>query len=337
MKILDYDRARDAGSLREFASAVWDRPTSEAYWRWWFACPAIDGVVAYGDDGRLQAVLFGMRRAYDLGGGVYDCLEPFDWFSRPELVGSTIGVSLMRRLQKRECPIVVLGANPVAAQVMRVLGFREIADGRTYWLPFGPQPLRDRGRDTLTARTFGLVGQVTRATWRRARPAGAELRLVNGVPGDMAAPEVRGTSGAVAPRPDSALLHWWRNAPPEVGVYLPFQVDVNGTAAIWAVARVAGADQARRSWMLEWHDRARDPALAEWALTTVLDTLVRVGSSAVYASTSDPELHRQFGRLRFRVDGHPVALLWLPKSGPRVEEQVRLMGSQADNSYLPLV
>lgn len=332
MEILDFDRTRDAHALREFAAEVWDRPTSDAYWHWWFSCPSLDGVVAY-ENGRLLAVLFGIRRPYWFGDRSYDCLEPFDWFSRPDAVGSTVGVSLMRRFQKRGCPIVVLGANPVAAKVMRALGFKDVADGRTYWLPFASQPLRERGRGALSARAFGVAGQALRVAWGRPRPAGAELRLVNGVPGSaVALPSRDGT----VPMPDPALLRWWRDGPPKVGTFLPFQVDVNGTTAVWALARVAGPDLARRSWLLEWHDCGRDSVISDWALSSILQTLVRMGSGSIHAMTSDPYLHRQLGRRHFRVDGHPVALIWSPKGGPNVAGQVRLMGSQADNSYLPL-
>ncbi|MDQ6925892.1 MAG: hypothetical protein M3154_06625, partial [Candidatus Eremiobacteraeota bacterium] len=67
MDILDFDRTRDAQALREFAAEVWDRPTSDAYWQWWLSCPSLDGAVAYGEDGRLLAVLFGIRRPYWFG------------------------------------------------------------------------------------------------------------------------------------------------------------------------------------------------------------------------------------------------------------------------------
>ncbi len=333
MKILDFDPTRDAHALREFAALVWARPTSDAYWEWWLSCPALDGVVAYDDDGRLLAVLFGIRRPYWLGERIQDCLEPFDWFSRPDVVGSTVGVSLMRRFQKRGCPIVVLGANPVAAQVMRILGFQQVAERRAYWLPFASSALRERGRSRVSAGALGIAGRVFRTTWSRPRPAGAELRLVNRTPDAEIFPR---SADTVAPRPDPALLGWWKNATPEVGLFVPFQIAINGIPAIWALARIAGPDGSRRSWLLEWFDQRRDPSVSDWACTAVLETLTRLGSSSIHAMTTDASLHALLARRRFRVDGRPVALIWSPKGSPPITGEVHLMGSQADNGYLPL-
>jgi hypothetical protein len=330
VNIRPFDAVQDAAPLRRFVSTVWKRPESDAYWKWWLGCPNLVGFVAENSDGEFDAVVFAIARRYQLGAQAVDCLETFDWYCRPELVGSGLGVFAMRELMRLNKPIVVLGASTDAESILRRLRFPEIATADEYWRPFTAQALRARGRGALLSFGYALAMRLLRGVARPEFPAATVVSTtVDAVPAQVVL-----ESGVSAPMLDREYVRWLCTAPLEVGEYLPVTIQLDGVPAIWALLRVIERDSTRRGELLEWHVSTAGERFSDAALRAVFRIALERQCDSLHVATTDTWLQSAVVRHHFRLSSHPVALLWAPRSLTIPDGSYRIMGGRGDGAFI---
>jgi hypothetical protein len=143
--------------FREFAERVWDRPRDDRYYTWRYRHAPQHSVVIAHRDGRCLAAISAFRRPYLLAGRQVECLETCDWFTLPELRGAGLGIRVLRTLMQLNVPIVALGGSADTLHLLPRLGFRPIATGYNYTLPFSGDTVRAAAGSSVRARASALI------------------------------------------------------------------------------------------------------------------------------------------------------------------------------------
>ena len=242
-------------SFRRFSERTWSRPKTDAYYRWrYLECPSLLGYLALDGD-ECVASLWAFLSPYRIAGRGRDVPRDLhDWFCRPDLRGSGIGVRLMQTMMRRTEPIVTVGAGPDArwrccrdssGGARAITASTRCHSRAAPWAPtwrVAPDS-RPHGR----ARRFGSL----RGRGSRRAPPGAGRAESSRRCAEIGAEVVdlyrRSGNAGIVPLPDPARIRWFVNAVEELGRFLPLQFRVarNGPGLV-VRARVSGPPRARR-------------------------------------------------------------------------------------------
>lgn len=303
-------------ALREFAQSTWRRPRSEAYYRWRYAdCPLNWGVMAM-REGRCHATLFGFRRPYRLGERRVEVREVFDWYTRPELRNSGLGVRLMRHLMRQEDgdPLMLVGGSEDTRTLLPKLGFDVVGPVHRYVLPLGVERAAEQLARRRVPRPLGraLFG-AARAAWfaprRRARPAGGRVIAVS-MPGEEIDALYAGT-GAYASLPLWPIEHArWLSGLAALGQFLTLYFVVGEALVGWALVRIAPLAGGCDAEIIECFTPTADPGRYTWMVSEIALRVAGFGAGVLALSTRCEALARAARRNRF-VAGPSVPLqLW---------------------------
>jgi hypothetical protein len=292
--------------VRRFSERTWSRPKTDAYYRWrYLECPSLLGYLALDGD-ECVASLWAFLSPYRIAGRDVTCLETHDWFCRPDLRGSGIGVRLMQTMMRRTEPIVTVGAGPDTLALLPRLKWRSAGDYRFYALP-----LEGGALGAYVARRTGLPAAWARAAFRiaarpwfaprpsRGRPGGVveEVREIGAEVVDLYR---RSGNAGIVPLPDPARIRWFVNAVEELGRFLPLQFRVDGTVRGWSFARVYRGHHGPEATLVDLFADEDDDALHDWMISETLARLLERRPDTVRAGTSSPALERALLRHRFR-------------------------------------
>jgi len=319
-------------ALFALARQAWDRSRSPESLAWRYEhCPSLEASLAmHGEE--CVACVFALRRTYWTPAGAIECLEPFDWFTAEAWRPKGAGLRAMKRFMSGSRPLFALGGSVAAQNLFTRLGWRPFCTTNRLVLPLTGRFLEWRGRGALLARGFDLTA---RRFYAPRRPMRSPLRVEPATsPGPALGSIVqRQRRFDCVPRPDLGLLRWLRAAPPEMGLYLGFNLLVRDAMVGWAWARVLTAGGLRFADLqdLLLADEARD--LYPVAVRHVTAALAGFDVDAIFATTSCPDTLTALTGARFRFDDALPVYAWWP--GQDLPTRALIMGSHAEHAFFP--
>jgi hypothetical protein len=154
-------------SMRRFAERTWQRPRSDAFYRWrYHEAPDTRAFLALRDDECL-ATCFAFRRPYRLGDEIVPFLETFDWHALLELRNVGLGIRIIQRFMAEPEPLILVGGSDDARELLRRLKWEHVGEVKNYALQLRAGlagaiarrlPIPERGARLLAA-AAGLVAR----------------------------------------------------------------------------------------------------------------------------------------------------------------------------------
>lgn len=250
-----------------FIRDVWpDRPTSPAYVRWRYEqAPGLTGRLAMRGDEPL-ACLFAFRRAHTTG----EVLETHEWFCRPELRGSGLGIRVMRDLMKRTTvPIVAWGGSSDTLHLLPRLGWQHVGAVAEWVLPLGGPRLAARLVGDRWAEPAGRLASLVTSGVLRALPSSTptEGEVRPGRPPEASLPDIVANTGGWGLQPSARELDWLTAAPPEHGAVSWTTHTVGGEVVGFSGVRWVVSEGSRDAVLVEL---AASPKHARWVVNAAI-------------------------------------------------------------------
>jgi len=322
-------------ALRRFAEQVWDRPRTDAYYRWrYLDCPGLRGVLAL-RGGDCVAAIFALTRRYRMAARHVDCLESFDWYCLPELRGLAVGVRVMRHLMSLGPPIVAMGGSQHTLALLPRLGFTTVVVGRQYVLPLAGALFRER-RGAFAAAMFDVLGRRWYAPRRHAGPDGLTCIPTSGLD-DSLLDVYREPNGLnLIALPEPSTLRWLVGGFAGVGSYPSFTFVADGQRRGWAFCRIFQSGGRRVGEILDLYLADGTEAHYTWAIAELSVTLAGYGVDLIRASAKAPQVISALARNRFRVENDLPVMVWW-RNGEIPSLPMHIMGGHADGAFFPIV
>lgn len=327
------DDANRAGAVA-FVHTHTDRPGSLAFEAWRYRdCPTMEALIAMAGD-ECVATMFGMRRTWLTPAGPRECLEPFEWHASEEWRAQAPGLRIVKRRMGEPRPMIAVAGTDMAADLLLRLKWTRVGTATKFALPLSGAYLAQRGRGTIVARAFDVLG---RPFFTPGRVRGSALVIE---PADTYSPALAALASrqrrfALMRLPDSLTLDWLHRAPASVGHYVTFHARVGDSLAGWATGRVFTHGAVRAAEILEVFlaDEHRDhyPAL----LRELSATLAGFGADVLLATTTCPDTMLALRGLRFRIDDERPVIAWWG-SEPVPPGPVLVDGAISDHAFFPV-
>jgi hypothetical protein len=321
---------RDA--VLELAAHAWDRSRSPAAMAWRYErCPGLEAAVALAGD-QCVACVFGMRRAYWTPSGDIECVEPFDWYTREEWRPKGAGLRVMKHLMSGPRPLIAMGGSLAARNLFLRLGWSHFATAYRLALPLSGRFLRHRGRAPMLAHTFELVGRGM-FTPRRHRPDPLRVEPAGWAGPDLDSIIETQRRFALVARPELAAWRWLREAPPEMGIYLGFNLITRDRMVGFASARVFTSEGLHLAELLDVTLADHAVGFYPAAVRRVAYILAGFGVDAIYAVTTCPDTLAalRFNRFRLQNDD-PLYGWWKGREAP---SSALVTSSHAEHAFFP--
>lgn len=317
-----------------FVNSVSQRPRSPSFERWRYReCPTMEALVAMAGDACV-ATMFGLRRTYITPDGQVTCREPFEWHANEEWRAQAPGLRIIKTWMKEAPPMVAVAGTDMAAGLLERLKWTRAATATKLALPLAGRYLVQRGRPAVVGLGYDLIGRPY-VMPRRGRPDGVVLEPSSTyAPAALALAE-RQRRFALMRRPDVEGLAWLRSAPPAVGHYLVFNIQVDGEFAGWITARVFSQGIRRAAELLEVFLGDAHVARYRSAVRQACATLAAFDVDVLIVTTTCPDTLAALRALHFRVhDLRPVFTWWGGASAPAGAVLVDSM--IADHAFYPV-
>jgi len=328
---------KNLAAFRRFSEAAWDRPKSEAYYRWrYFDAPGLITVMANQGD-QCVASISAFSRTYCNGDETAECLEPFDWYCLPATRGSGVGVRLLKTLMDTGRPLLTLGGSAETLRIIPRLGWKTVGEATEFFLPLtGNYLLRNRALPDYWKRVLTPSLDLATATWfTPARPNGVRncvVLPVSGMDHDLA--RIDGPAGFRSV-PDPRFFEWLMKGSPATGSYLLIVLTVDGEAAAWITGRLHRSRGLLHGTVLDLRLKRNDEKLAKNAIRHMARALAGFGADEVRAvATADfySSVYRKSGFLAAR-EKIPV-LVWAGRH--RLSTDHIYLTGTADGAIFPL-
>lgn len=326
-------------ALRRFSERTWQRPRSEAFYRWRYdSCPALSGYLAL-RDGECVATATAFERPHRIGGESVVVRESFDWFCLPEYRRSGLGVRLMQRLMADPAPVTVIGGTDDTRDLLPRLGFAIPGSVTTWVLPLGPrraaEALHRRARvpRAVTRAAFSVVGPLLLAPKVRGAPPDGRVLPVASAGAELDALYAAGRYGSF-PLWRRDQLHWMAQGYPGLGHYPLLYFARGEELAGFALLRIHETPESGRvARILDLFAPEPDADLLTWMVSeaTCLAAGYRPDYVAGYAT--HPALGAAFGRNRFRAGGSAPIHYW--SRDRELAAPLWFCGSWGDGPLLP--
>ncbi|MBL8512050.1 MAG: GNAT family N-acetyltransferase [Betaproteobacteria bacterium] len=164
-------------ALARFSAQTWSRPDSPAYldWRYGDAHRATTWV-AYHNPEEILATVSGFHAHYQWShgqtSGQADVLETCDWYCRPDLRGSGLGIRVMTTLIKQgKRPVVALGGSADTLSLLPRMGFKQLGTGCKFILPLSAKLARHVSSNRLAVTGLSLGLSVALPAYRLVQAA----------------------------------------------------------------------------------------------------------------------------------------------------------------------
>ena len=261
-------------ALRRFSERTWQRPRSEAFYRWRYdSCPALAGYLAL-RDGECVATATAFERPHRIGGETVVVRESFDWYCLPEYRRSGLGVRLMQRLMADPAPVTVIGGTEDTRDLLPRLGFEIPGEVTTFVLPLGPRRAgealyrRARVPRAATRAAFRVVGPLLLAPKLRAVPPDGRMLPVASAREELDALYAEARSYGSYPLWRRDQLHWMTQGYPGLGQY-PLLYFARGEALVgFALLRIHETPESGRvARLLDVFAPQPDAELLTWMVS----------------------------------------------------------------------
>jgi len=291
--------------LKHLVEEVWRRPRSEAYYRWRYGeAPGLLTLVAL-EGARCVSTISAFQKQYRDGDAELACLEPFDWYTLPEMRATGVGLRLMKSLMNSGPPLVGIGGSTLTRQMLPRLGFRTVAQATQFVLPLsGAYILRDRGWPALAKNAARIVLDAAAAVWFRParRPFMARLEFTRVAQLDAELAKIDGGTGFRSV-PDPAFHEWLAkgSAVARTGDYVTVAIARRGETLGWALARLYRARGLLYGVILDLRLKRQDAELGEAAVRGVSRVLAGCGADSVRAYSTCATLSAAYRAAGFRA------------------------------------
>lgn len=326
-------------ALRRFSERTWERPRSEAFYRWRYdRCPALAGYLAL-RDGECVATATAFERPHRIGGETVVVRESFDWYCLPEYRRSGLGVRLMQRLMADPAPVTVVGGTDDTRDLLPRLGFRIPGEVTTFVRPLGPrraaEALYERARvpRALTRVAFSLAAPLL-APRLRAVPAEGRMLPVASAGPELDALYAAGSACGSYPIWRRDQLHWLAQGFPGLGQY-PLLYFSRGDALVgFALLRIHETpDSGRVARLLDVFSPEPDLEQLTWMVSEAACVAAGFRPDYLAAYASHPVLAEALRRNRFRAGASAPIHYWSREQ--ELRDPLWFCGSWGDAPLLP--
>jgi hypothetical protein len=327
-------------ALRRFSERTWQRPRSEAFYRWRYdSCPALAGYLAL-RDGECVATATAFERPHRIGGETVVVRESFDWYCLPEYRRSGLGVRLMQRLMADPAPVTVIGGTPDTRDLLPRLGFEIPGEVTTFVLPLGArraaEALHRRARvpRIATRAAFRVVGPLLLAPKLRAVPADGRMLPVASAGPELDALYAEARDYGSYPLWRRDQLHWMAQGFPGLGHY-PLLYFARGDALVgFALLRIHETPESGRvARLLDVFAPRPDVELLTWMVSEAACLAAGYRPDYVAAYATHPALAAALARNRFRSGDRAPIHYW--SRDRKLAGPLWFCGSWGDGPLLP--
>jgi hypothetical protein len=325
-------------AMARFSAKVWKRPNSPEYFAWRYGRPdACTTLVIYHDAAEILATVSGFHATYKLQGKSVGMLETCDWYCRPDLRGSGLGIRIMTALMKHgDRPIIALGGSKDTLSLLPRMGFSKVGTGTKLFFPL----------------SAGIASHITR---KRVPLALVSLALKAGIPiyrslsvilHGFSSKRLRYelTDELLRPQADKVTLSsrqtemneylWLRRGSDWTGVILrayPTEGNLDGPEVYLRIFRQKGYFVAQVLDIVASHGSTSDITAV---CMSVGSALRRRGISGLLISTTDRLLVSSLRRVGFVGVITLPCLVWSNDKDARYSE-THLLGMRGDDGYKP--
>jgi hypothetical protein len=333
-------------AVRRFAEKVWQRPRSDAYYRWRYEEPSAFqlGYLAL-RDGECLAMECAFRRPYRTGERTLDVLEVFDWYTLPELRGSGLGMRVMQALMREPHPLMLVGGSADTQALLPRLGWRHVATSSRWVLALGVERTREALQRRLRippaaaplarAAAWAAVHRPGVQPRRRAAPRGGRVFAVAGAGDDLQKLYRAPTRYGTLPLWSDAQLRWLTGGFPALGHYVPLYFAVGERVVGFALLRAYPTEHGCDVEILDLYAPEPDASLYAWMVSEVALRGAGFAPGVVATSTTCPLVEQALRRNRFvRTSAVPVQFS-LP-GGAELPGPILIGSNTSDVPFNPL-
>ena len=313
--------AEHRAAVRRFSTETWQRPRTEAFYRWRYdEAPDLVGFLAL-RDGECLAMECAFRRPYRLGDDIAFILETFDWYSLPNLRNVGLGVRLMQQFMRGGEPLLLVGGSGEAIDLLTRLKWQSLGKARRFVRRLGAARVAESAarRLRLPSAAEPFLAAAARPWLRPKRtpaPRGARCLATAGV-GDEIEELYRGPMRyGTVPLWTTQRLRWLTGGFPGAGHYVPLYFALGDELLGWALLRVYDSNydstEGRRAEIVELFAPSANPELYAWMISELTCCAAGFEPDLVAASSTCPAICEALGRSGF-VEIEPLAIhLWWP-------------------------
>lgn len=275
-------------AFRRFSEEVWDRPRSDAYYRWrYFDAPNLITLIATRGD-RCVGSLSAFSRIYYNGDETLECLEAFDWRCLQAVKGSGVGIRLATKMMEVGKPILSLGGSADTMRLIPRMGWTAISEATEFFLPLSSAYLlRNRRLPDYCKRAIAPSLDLAASAWfKPAKPNGSGDCVplpVSAIDGELA--QINGPAGFRSV-PDPRLFAWLMRGWPATGIYVPMMLKADGDAVAWIIGRLHRSGGLLHGTILDLRLARQDEAIAVSAITHLARALAGCGADAIHTVTT---------------------------------------------------
>lgn len=327
-------------ALIRFSEHTWDRPRSEAYYRWrYLEAPAERALLAVRGD-EIVAMIGAFRRDYRIGGETRTCLETHDWYCLPEYRGSGLGVRVLQTLMTGDEPIVAVGGTADTLALLPRLGWRKMTTATCHQLPLDATmvagSLRRRFAVPLPAgrAAYAVLGRPWFRPRARRRPPAGQMREAPGAGEELGSLYDGETGYRLLPLLNLPHRRWLIAGAPTMGRYVVLHFLLKGSLRGWTMLRLYGTEGGRRITLVDAYAPRPDVALYTWMVSLSLLHLAGERPLTVDTQTTCPILRQALARNRFVGMGSLPIHVW-PAGFPGDLDPVHLVQDGSDGPLIP--
>ncbi len=326
-------------SVVQFSERVWQRPKTEAYYRWrYLKCPTQIGILAL-KDSECLATLWAFSRPYQLDGKKIICFEALDWYCVPELRRSGLGIRLMHQLMSRPDPLIVVGGSSDTQAILPGLGWSNMGNVPSFSLPLQGAAITQYARER-----FGIPSPIGRSLfavlgkpWFKPKPAIRQLNqetthapafnlsildLYSELPKDQ-----------LVPLPGPSFIDWLKQGRTFIGDYLILEFRQDKKLCGWSLSRFYPTSSGQEARIIELFSPQTD--FYHWILGETLTEILAHNPDTVHMATGNPALQVALRQSKFIRHHESPAYFW-PKDQTTVPTSAHFFGhNTSDAPFLP--
>ena len=280
------------------------------------------------------ATLYVLRRTYQTPDGPRECIEPFEWHANEDWRAQAPGLRLIKHYMKGPRPLVAVAGTDAAGGLLARLRWKSMGHALRFVLPLSGRYLRTRGRSTLLATAFDVIGRPVMMP-RPPRRSRLSLSAASGYDSGLGALVGRQRRFGLMRYPDNASAGWLQSAPRPVGHYSVLHARIGDQLVGWVLTRVFTKDGLRVGELLEVFLDDEFRSSYRDLVAAASSTLRGFDLDLVLATTNCPDTTDALKRLRFRPDHQsPVFIWWGKETAP--EGPVLVDGAISDHAFFPV-
>jgi hypothetical protein len=338
-EIVPFTAARLPAVIK-FTERAWNRPRSEAFYRWrYLESPAQRMVLALSGE-ECVAMTGAFLRDYRLDAGRRTWLETLDWYCLPEFRGNGLGVRVFRALMDGTEPMITIGGTTATTMLLPKMGWRKMTTVTRHLLPLDGSVVTDalHRRFRIPPRAgraaFALLARPWFSPRIRTRPSGGEVRPAARVGEEILRLYEGETGYRVLPLPNLPHLRWLTEGFPSAGPFRVFHFVVGGELRGWSFLRVHGSEGHRGVTLVDLYAPRPDEALYTWMVSESLIRTAEFRPIAIDTQTSCPILRQALRRNHFLDIGPAPVHVW-PAELPGAVDPVHLVHNASDGALFP--